>query len=128
LSDLFNWNKNVFEAAFNEVKTNNFKFELNYPSKKSRDRKNSAFVRIEKTEELSVLFLVFAMGDNFKKVKLFERKNWFWYDSIYEFASNSKWLDNSTFGVHNKKNNFYGYYSLVDETIIGNINFSEKFF
>lgn len=128
LSDRFNWDRNVFEAAYIEVKNKNFYFELNFPEKKSRDRKKSAFVQISKTEQHATLYLVFMVGDSPQKIKLFEKRNWYWYDSIYELASNSKWLDNSTFGVHNKKNDRFSYYSLHDEVIIGNINFQETDF
>jgi hypothetical protein len=115
------WDKDVFIDAFNEVQQRKFSFCLEYPIKNSRDRKKSAFVSVVKTEFTSTLYLNFLVENETKSIKLFEKKNWFWYDPVYELARNSKWLDISTFGVCSKKLGKHSYYSLVDGVIIGNI-------
>jgi len=120
-AELLNWDKDVFLYAYREVRKRNFCFYLDYPLKEARDRRRSAFVRIEKTEKSSILYLNFMEKTGIKTVRLFEKVNWFWYDPIYDLAKNSQWLDLNTFGVHSKKHNKHSYYSLVDDVIIGNV-------
>ena len=43
-------------------------------------------------------------------------------------AKNSKWLDNNSFGVYSKKTDKFGYYSLVDDVIIGKLDLKEDEF
>ena len=50
------------------------------------------------------------------------------YDVAYEIAKNSKWLDKNTFGVYSKKTDKYGYYSLVDDVVIGKLDYKESEF
>jgi hypothetical protein len=120
-AEILGWNKDVFIDAFNEVQKREFSFYLDYPRKNSRDRKKTAFVSVVKTELSSTLYLNFVEGNETKKVKLLQKKNWWWYDSMYELAKSSKWLDASTFGVSSKKLNKHCYYSLTDEITITNI-------
>ena len=123
LSDEYQWDKTVFESAYKEVIESDFEFKITYPPKMSRDKKKLGQVVIEKTEKITVLNLLFTIGNNTKKVKLFENRNWFWYDIAYEMAKNSKWLDNNSFGVYSKKRDKFGYYSLLDDVIIGKLDF-----
>ena len=44
---------------------------------------------------LSTLYLVFETSTRLQEIKLFEKRNWYWYDSIYGIAAISKWLDTS---------------------------------
>jgi len=128
LANFYKWDVDVFQKAFDTIYRMDFKFILNYPQKKSRDKKTMAHVQIQKTQTTSSLYLILVTNETSKKVKLFEKKNWFWYDSIYKYATNSKWLDSSTFGVHSKNNSRFAYYSMLDDIIIGELKFSEKDF
>jgi hypothetical protein len=128
LIEVYAWDKEVFQNAYDRIHKMDFKFSLHYAPKKSRDKKNIGQVIIEKTEKITTLNLSFTIGDKSKKIKLFENKNWFWYDIAYEMAKNSKWLDNNSFGVYSKKTDKYGYYSLIDDVIVGKLNFKENEF
>jgi len=123
LSDEYQWDKTVFENAYREVIQSDFDFKITYPPKMSRDKKKTGQVVIEKTEKTTFLNLLFIIGNNTKRVKLFEKNNSFWYDIAYEMAKNSKWLDNNSFGVYSKKSEKFGYYSLLDDVIIGKLDF-----
>lgn len=128
LSDEYQWDRTIFEKAYKEVIESDFEFRVDYPKKISRDKKKIGQVLIEKTEEKTTLNFLLTIGGEVKKVKLFENRNWFWYDIAYELAKNSKWLDNNTFGVHSKKTDKFGYYSLLDDVIIGKLDFKENDF
>ena len=128
LSEEYHWDKAVFEKAYKEVIESNFEFKIIYPPKMSRDKKKVGQVVIEKTEKRTTFSLLFTIGDSTKKVKLFENTNWFWYDIAYKLVKNSKWLDNNTFGVHLKSNEKFAYYSLLDDVIIGKLDFKENEF
>ena len=128
LSDEYGWDKKVFEKAYEEVIKSDFQFKVEYLSKMSRDRKKSGQVVIEKTQKVTTLYLLIINGECSKKIKLFENRNWFFYDVAYEIAKNSKWLDNNTFGVYSKKTGRYGYYSLIDQVIIGKLDYREDEF
>jgi len=128
LSDEYKWDRTVFEKAYEEIIENDFEFKINYPNKMSRDKKKVGQVVIEKTEKVTTLNLLFTISNDIKKVKLFENRNWFWYDIAYELAKNSKWLDNNTFGVYSKKTDKFGYYSLLDDVIIGKLDIKEDEF
>jgi hypothetical protein len=128
LSEEYNWDRTVFENAYKEVIESNFEFRIDYPKKISRDKKKVGQVIVEKTEKITTLSLLFTIGNGTKKVKLFENRNWFWYDIAYKIAKNSKWLDNNTFGVYSKKTDRFGYYSLLDDVIIGKLDFKEEEF
>lgn len=128
LSEEYQWDRTVFENAYKEVLENEFNFRIEYPKKISRDKKKIGQVVIEKTEKITTLNLLFTIGNELKKVKLFEKRNRFWYDIAYEIAKNSKWLDNYTFGVYSKKTDKFGYYSLLEDVIIGKLEFRENEF
>ena len=128
LSDEYGWDKSVFEKAYNDIIETDFEFKIEYPKKLSRDKKKTGQVVIEKTERVTTLSLLFTVDSDIRKIKLFENRNWFWYDVAYEIAKNSKWLDNNTFGVYSKKTDKYGYYSLVDDVIIGKLDYKENEF
>ncbi|MFT3934514.1 MAG: hypothetical protein QM726_12905 [Chitinophagaceae bacterium] len=128
LSEEYKWDKTVFENAYKEIIKSDFEFKVIYPAKASRDRKKIGQVIIEKTEKITTVNLLFTIGESIKKVKLFENRNWFWYDIAYEIAKNSKWLDNNTFGVYSKKTDKFGYYSLIDDVIIGKLDYKENEF
>jgi len=128
LSEEYKWDKTVFERAYKEIIENDFEFKIVYPTKMSKDKKKVGQVVIEKTETITTLNLLFVIGNDIKKVELFHNRNWFWYDIAYEMAKNSKWLDNNSFGVYSKKSDKFGYYSLLDDVIIGKLDFKENEF
>ena len=128
LSAEYQWDKTVFENAYKAVIDCNFVFRIDYPKKLSRDKQKTGQVVIEKTEKITTLNLLFTIGNDMKKVKLFENRNWFWYDVAYKMAKNSKWLDNNTFGIYSKKTSRCAYYSLLDNVIIGSLDFKENEF
>jgi hypothetical protein len=128
LAKTYDWNTSIFENAYEQVQQSNFEFRIDYPQKKSRDKKATAYVQVEKTEKISSLYLVFISAGKTKKVKVIEKKNWYWYDSIYRLAERSKWLDLSTFGVYQKDNRQFVYYSLLNDVVIGKIEYGETDF
>ncbi len=128
LAEDFAWRKEPFDNSYAEVKKRGFSFLIDYPVKQSKDKKKKAHVQIYKTENTSAINLIFSFEGQRKQVKLFEKKNWFWIDSVYEMAENSKWLDTSTFGVYAKRSGKFGYYSLADDVIIGKLDFKESDF
>jgi hypothetical protein len=128
LIDIYKWDRDVFQKAYDAIHKMEFKFSLSYPPKKSRDKKTIGAVVIEKTEKVTTLNLQFTKDDKTKKVRLFENRNWFWYDITYEMSKHSKWLDNNTFGVYSKKTDKFGYYSLLDDVIVGKLDFKENEF
>jgi len=128
LSEEYQWDRSVFEKAYKEIIESDFEFKIIYPPKMARDKKKIGQVVIEKTERITVLNLLFTIGNETKTIKLFENRNWFWYDVAYKLAKNSKWLDNNSFGVSLKNNEKFGYYSLLDDVIIGKLDFKENDF
>ena len=46
------------------------------------------------------------------KVKLFDKKNWWWYDSIYYLTRFGKWFDSDKFGISFGKGKFDVWYSI----------------
>lgn len=128
LCQALSWDKMVFERAYQKIIDQQYRFMLEYPYKKSKDRRTSARVVIEKTPQQSFLHIdILAPGNN-DRVTLITKRNWFWSDSVYEFAKHSKWLDKSAFGVSTVDNQKYGYYSVLDKVIIGNLLFSDNDF
>ena len=128
LSEEYQWDKTVFENAYQEIIRANYEFIKEYPVKMSRDKKKYARVQVEKTETTTRLNLIFTINGIEKKVQLFEKRNWYWYNSVYELAKHSKWLDKHTFGVYSKQSDRFGYYSLLDDVIIGKLDFNKNDF
>lgn len=124
-ADAFGWDKTIFQNAYLQLLDRNFVFSLIYPAKLSRDRKMSAQVVVEKTLRTSSLNVVITKGEEKETVTLFSKRNWFWYDSIYDFAKGSKWLDNTTFGVASKRRNKHAYYSINDKVVVGDLVFRD---
>ncbi|WP_315815076.1 hypothetical protein [Paraflavitalea speifideaquila] len=46
--EVYNWDRSVFENAYQEVLNGNFNFIIPYPAKQSKDRKKTAHICIEK--------------------------------------------------------------------------------
>ena len=117
LSKEYKWDIKVFERAYKEVLENDFQFRIDYPFKKSRDKKKSAKLYIQKTEMLTSLYAIISIDEQFQTVKLFDKRNWWWYDSIYTLVKTNKWFDNDRFGIYHKPFNWMVWYSLKDQKI-----------
>lgn len=126
IADIFNWEKSVFNDAYEHIIESDFKFEKYYPEKKSKDRKHIGQIILTKTEEKSTLFALIKTGDVTTKNVLLEKNNWYWFDSTYNFAKNCKWLDNSSFGVY--KNGKNCYFSTDQNRTINDLTFNERDF
>ncbi|MCW3107828.1 MAG: hypothetical protein JWQ09_2334 [Segetibacter sp.] len=122
LSLEYNWDKSVFERAHREVIERNFLFNLNYPVKTSKDKKKKANLSIEKTETITTVNACFTVNEQHSTYKLFDKKNWWWYDSAYKIVENSKWFDNDRFGIHIKQLNFSVWYSLTEQKVLYEVN------
>jgi hypothetical protein len=118
LSDEYKWDKPVFERAYKEVLDNNFQFKIEYPSKTSRDKKKSAELYVQKTDLESSLYVTISMENTVETVKLFDKRNWWWYDSVYKLVKNNKWFDNDRFGIYHKPSNLAIWYSLKDRKVV----------
>lgn len=118
LSDEYEWDKAVFEKAHKEVLENDFRFKIEYPAKVSRDKKKSAKLCIEKTDLVTSLYATILIEGNIETVKLFDKRNWWWYDSIYKLAKTNKWFDNDRFGVQYKPLNWAVWYSIKDGQVV----------
>lgn len=136
LTEEFNWDKSVFETAYQEVLECDFKFRIEYPGKQTRDKKKSGKLFIEKTETItSVLVNIESNGSIIAK-KLFDKKNEWWYDSAYILARFSKWIDSDKFGIDYRKGRIESWYSIKQDKvmifengkIVNEIEFKKEFF
>jgi hypothetical protein len=112
LSKEYGWDKLVFEKAYNEVIENNFIFNINMPSKLSRDKKRVANLSIEKTETVTSVYANIQEADSIFKAKLFDKANVFWYDCAYILAKHNKWFDADRFGINYGKGQINIWYSI----------------
>lgn len=124
IADIYNWEKSIFNNAYNQILESDFKFEKRYPEKKSNDRKHVGQVILTKTENTSTLSVLIKTEGLIRQEILLEKKNWYWYDSIYAFAKNCKWLDNSSFGLY--KNDKRCYFSIENNKTITDFTFGEN--
>jgi hypothetical protein len=88
-----------FEAAYWQVLESNFKFQIDYPAKLSRDKKRSAKLIIEKTETVTSVYVNINNGGSSITQKLFDKKNAWRYDCVYILARHNKWFNKNRFGI-----------------------------
>ena len=112
LSDEYNWDRNVFENAYKEVIESNFIFRICYPKKTSRDKKKLATLCIEKTETITSVYVDIEANASIFKIKLFDKKNVWWYDCVYLLARHNKWFDSDRFGISYGKGKIDIWYSI----------------
>jgi hypothetical protein len=117
LSRQYDWDESVFIKAYEEIIASKYLFRIDYSSKLSRDKKKKAFIRIEKSEIVTTIFVSFQFGNQEVKVKLLDKVNQWYYDSAYRWAKASKWFDNDRFGFTDKESDFSAWYSLSKETV-----------
>lgn len=123
IANIYNWDKSVFNKAYEHIIESDFKFEKYYPEKKSKNRKHIGQVILTKTEEKSKLSIVIKTGDSTSTEVLLEKANLYWFDSSYNFAKKCKWIDNSSFGLY--KNGKNCYFSIEQNGIINDLTFNE---
>ena len=109
LSAEYQWEVSVFQKAYENVMASRFAFTLDYPAKRSSDKRSAAHVRIEKTETVTSVYILITRDASTEKIKLFDKKNGWWYDSAY--PEQKLQLDNYTplrdtppLGSTNKRN------------------------
>lgn len=125
LSETYGWDKSVFINSYNHIMASQFKFERFYPSKTSRDKKSTGQVLLTKSVDQSILSIQIQSGGKTINKILFEKKNWFWDDMIYEYSKTCKWLDNTKFGI--KDYHRQCYYSMQDDNVFNNLLTEEDF-
>jgi hypothetical protein len=113
LSDEYKWDKTVFERAYNEVIESKFKFKVECTAKQSRDKKKVARLSIEKTETVTSVHVEIETTGSILKIKLFDKKNIWWYDCVYILARHNKWFDNDRFGISYGKGKIDMWYSIA---------------
>jgi hypothetical protein len=118
LSKEYFWDKSVFERAYEEVLKTDFTFNIYYPLKESRDKKKKAQIILSKTEFFTQVFCKLILENEILDVILFEKKNWWWYDSAYKLAKNNKWFDSQRFGISYKPAKLNIWYSITSEKVV----------
>ncbi|MBP9102860.1 MAG: hypothetical protein KBF82_03270 [Chitinophagaceae bacterium] len=117
LSEEYGWDKEVFENAYKKVLDSDFQFKIDYPIKKSRDRKKAAKLIIEKTETVTSVFVDIECNGSSNTHKLFDKKNAWWYDCTYILARHNKWFDKDRFGIGYNKGKIELWYSLENDKV-----------
>jgi hypothetical protein len=110
IANFYAWDKAIFNIAYNQIISLDFKFEKHFSEKKSKDGKGVGQIILTKTEENSTLNVLIKKGEITKYGILIEKRNSFWYDSFYSLAKKCKWLDHDSFGlVKNGKNCYFSF-------------------
>lgn len=117
LCDERGWDIDVFKRAFKEVIACDFKFQIDYQQKLSRDKQKHAWLCVEKTETITTVFVKVERNDSVIKRKLFDKKNAWWYDCVYPLARHAKWFDNGRFGINYRKGGLEIWYSIDQDAV-----------
>jgi hypothetical protein len=117
LCEEYHWEKSVFEKAYLEIIETDFKFRITYPSKLSQNKKKSAKISIEKTETITTVYSELEVNGTVSKIKLFDKKNGWWYDCAYKLCPFNKWIDNNKFGIHYEKGIIDIWYSIEKDQV-----------
>jgi hypothetical protein len=117
LSDEYNWDKAIFEKAYRNVLACDFIFSIDYPQKRSKDQRKQANLRVEKNEATTFAYAIIETGSSKLKIKLFEKKNSWWYDCVYRLSQRGKWMDSDEFGIYYSKGLIEIYYSIKEERV-----------
>ena len=67
---------------------------------------------------ITSLFATFIVDGDHKTIKLFDKRNWWWYDSIYKLVKTNKWFDNDRFGIYHKPSDSAVWYSLKNKKVV----------
>ncbi len=122
LSEEYMWDKEVFKRAYKDILDKEFSFNVEYPYKRSRDKKKRAKLLIEKTERITTVLVVIETEDKSVRQILFSKKNWYWYDSAYQMVKRCKWFDNNRFGIQIETLNFSVWFSLSENKVLFAVN------
>jgi hypothetical protein len=117
LSDMYLWDRAVFERAYEHILANDFRFRLEYPAKLSRDRKKIANIVVTKTETVTTAHVEIQTSGTVHTKKIFEKKNSWCYDCVYHLARHGKWFDNDRFGIGVAKGGIEMWYSLANDSV-----------
>ena len=123
LSRKLNWDKDVFENAYQESLTSGLRLIKEYKQIRSRDKKHWGQCILEKTEESSILKLRIGNGQ-VEEIKILEKRNWYLFDSANRLGEKVKWIDNDKFGLNKKESGKYLYYSVSDKKVETNFHFN----
>jgi hypothetical protein len=124
LAEIYFWDKEIFDNAYKQIIESGYKFEKYYPEKKSPNKKRVGQIILEKTEDRSVLYALLTGTETSKREVLLEKRNWYWYDSVYKLAKSCKWFDDSSFGIYKGEKNCY--YSIEDDKVKSDLIFGEN--
>jgi hypothetical protein len=125
-ADTLGWDKSVFESAYNFVLNNDFVFEKAQKEKKSRSRKSTGIAVLVKTEDIATLKVRITTEWGKIDAVLFNKKNWYWWDSSYKIAANCSWIDEDSFGYKSKTTDEFVYYSIKERKV--KINLEDSVF
>lgn len=126
LCSMLGWERPAFDNAYNRVVDKKLIFSLRHPSKLSRDRQASVSVIIDKTIDSSSLKLEIVKEGRKEEVILFTKRNWFSYDTVYEFAKNTRWIDKSTFSLLSESRGKVISYSIEEKIVKGDTLFLDE--
>lgn len=135
LSEEYGWDKTVFENAYKKTLESDFKFRIEYPTKQSKDKKKKGVLVITKNETVTSVYVEIYVDGSIITQKLFDKKNWWWYDCVYKLARYSRWFDTDRFGISYGKGKIDIWYSISGNKVesceygelVSNINFSRFF-
>lgn len=118
LSEEYNWNKSIFEQAYQQIVDTDFIFKINYPVKASKNRKMAANLCIEKTETITSCYVMIHVAGLTSKIRLFDKQNAWCYDCIYILAKQAKWHDSDRFGIYYDSGILEISYSIKDNQVL----------
>jgi hypothetical protein len=110
----YNWEKCVFQNAYDKVIQLDFKYEIQGKKKFAPDRKHKATIQLEKNEINSTISVVFydKLGSKIKSVELLKSfQNAMFYGKI---INKYKWFNNNEFGLYTKDEELVIKASLVE--------------
>lgn len=113
----YNWDRDVFERAYQEMIDCNFAFKIDYPAKQSKDKKKVAYLSVEKTETVTSIFVTIIKDGETKKVKLCDKENRWIYDEVYQWSKYAKWFDADRFGIAYKEASMELSYSISEDQV-----------
>lgn len=123
------WDLSVFTKANQEILESQLKFENGYPWKQSANRKLKLRSVVRKNLERSFVYFEVSSGDcPTSEFMVLEKRNWFWFDSCYQIAKNSKWIDKTHFGYKNSKSGKFAILDTSKLSLSTNIEYEDKEF
>lgn len=122
-----NWDKVPFLNAYDSILDLNFKFKEEHQLKTSRDRKRNARAIVHKDLLNSYLIIQFDEKESAER-ELLIKYNWWFYDSIHQLAKKCKWMNKTSFGYENKKENLFSYYCIESNQLFSNMHFGRNDF